>query len=549
MKNYSIEQRAVFDKPYISVNVANLNLLDTLRQYLVKLEEVKNVNVSQGKRLHLTIYGQPYVDISEVFNQVKKSLDAFDDSESLQNSKGLAKEMSQSQMEQQNVKFNPPTPQYVEIPKDCPTVFISHAWNGEDHKQWILRLANDLIKRFGINVLCDFYNQGGVNLATFMTHGLQNSNRVLIIGTPKYKEKSERLDSNGVSFENMVISSIMYYNMDSSKFIPILKEGSFDTSFNTIMSIHTGYDLSTANNYDSNIETLARDIWNEPEIQKPKRGAKPIFCISKAIETKKDEDSDWKKFVLYERLEPSELEYLYHKCWDMLVKNNITDPVKLAHLVSVFAELHTRGISLTDDNICILKQNIDRLLSSTGSKDALYNCCVLYAQTLSANHYNEDESELPKELRSYFYEREKELWNLFNYRLVNELENLNNSNVSILKQIHQMAPDHGTSYSSLPLFKYVDVNRMVASILRLSSAGRSVLADFLIDRYFLNYSVANVQDELKEDFDGLKMLQDILFKAIEHFTPIQKLSYCKLANTLTSALKRCEGVRGRLIQY
>lgn len=90
---------------------------------------------------------------------------------------------------------------------------------------------------------------------------------------------------------------------------------------------------------------------------------------------------------------------------------------------------------------------------------------------------------------------------------------------------------------------------MVASILRLSSAGRSVLADFLIDRYFLNYSVANVQDELKEDFDGLKMLQDILFKAIEHFTPIQKLSYCKLANTLTSALKRCEGVRGRLIQY
>lgn len=134
MKNYSIEQRAAFDKPYISVNVANLNLLDTLRQYLVKLEEVKNVNVSQGKRLHLTIYGQPYVDISEVFNQVKKSLDAFDDSESLQNSKGLAKEMSQSQMEQQNIKFNPPTPQYVEIPKDCPTVFISHAWNGEDHK-------------------------------------------------------------------------------------------------------------------------------------------------------------------------------------------------------------------------------------------------------------------------------------------------------------------------------------------------------------------------------------------------------------------------------
>lgn len=545
MKNYSIEQREIFDKPYISVNVANLDLLDTLRLRLMELDGVKTVNVSPGKRLHLTIYGKSYVDINEVFTQVKQSLDSFDDSNLSQIGNEVTEDVTHGAKEVQNFKFNPPKPQYFDIPDNCPTVFISHAWEGADHKKWILKLANELMQK-GINVLCDFYNQGGVDLMAFMTHGIQKSNRVLIVGTPKYKEKSEGLDSNGVSFENMVMSSLMYHDMGSSKFIPILKEGTFDTAFNSMMSIRVGYDLSTSESYDSNIKTLVRDIWNEPEIQKPQRGEKPDFSVSKVVETNQKVESDWKKFVLYEKLDSPEFEYLYSKCWDMLVKNDIKDPIILAHLVSVFAELDTRGISLTDEKISVFKSNIDRLLEATGNKDALYDCCVRYAQTLSANRYNEDESRLPKEMREYFYEKEKELWNQFNYRLANELENLNNSNVHSLIQIHQTSPDHGTPYSSLPLFKYVDVDKMVAGILGLSADGRATLADFFIDRYLLNYSVANIQEALKEDLEGLKILQDNLLNVVGGFTPVQKLSYYKLANAIASAFKRCEGAKWRL---
>ena len=62
MKNYSLEQRSVFDKTYFSVNIADLSLLETLQNELKKLAGVKNVNVSEGKRRHLTIYGESFVD-------------------------------------------------------------------------------------------------------------------------------------------------------------------------------------------------------------------------------------------------------------------------------------------------------------------------------------------------------------------------------------------------------------------------------------------------------------------------------------------------------
>lgn len=542
MENYSLEQRSIFDKPYFSINIADLSLLESLRKGLQELEGVKHVNISDGKRKHLTIYGESYVDVKEILSKIKGYLDTFDDTQS-------TKETSEKeQMTNPAANFAPPVPQYKELPKDCPTVFISHAWDGEEHKKWILKLAHDLEAVYGINVLCDFYNQGGVNLSTFMVQGISKANRVLVIGTPKYKEKSERLDKSGVSFENMVMSSILYNEKCAdAKFIPFLKEGTFETSFNTLMGVKTGYDLSTLELYNANIEMLARDIWNEPAIQKPKRASKPIFHREEKCDKQKPEYPLWKKLVMYEKLQPEEFSSAYNVCLALLRQNNITDPIQLAHLVSVFAELDSKGVSLSSDDKNILKANIDRLLYSKENKDDLYDCYILYAQTLNANGYDKDMSELSCDMRQFFNERERELWDKFKYKLVLVLENLNDDNVFELKTLHHTAPDHGAAYSSLPLFKYVDIDKLVDSILKLSSKSRIVLADFIIERYFLVYSVESVDDSLKADIDALKHLSDKLMEAISSLNAIEKLSYFKLTNAITSAFKRCEGTKIRMV--
>lgn len=542
MKNYSLEQRSIFDKPYFSVNVADLSLLEKLQKGLQELDGVKHVNISEGKRRHLTIYGESYVGVKEIQAQIKDYLDTFDDTQEVLEVSG------NEQMDNSMAKFAPPIPQYKKIPDDCPTVFISHAWDGEEHKKWILKLAYDLEAVHGINVLCDFYNQGGINLSTFMVQGISKANRVLIIGTPKYKEKSESLDKSGVSFENMVMSSILYNEKCAdTQFIPILKEGTFETSFNTLMGVRTGYDLSTLELYNANIGMLARDIWNEPAIQKPKRAPKPNFHREEKCDKQNPELPLWKKLVMYEKLQPEEFSSAYNVCLALLRKNNITDPIQLAHLVSVFAELDSKGVSLSSDDKNILKANIDRLLSSKGNKDDLYDFYILYAQTLNANGYDKDMSEFSSEIRQFFYNKEKDLWNQFKYKLVLVLENLNDDNVFELKTLHHTAPDHGAAYSSLPLFKYVDIDKLVGSILKLSSQSRVVLADFIIERYFLAYSVESVDDSLKADIDALKHLSDMLMEAISGLNAIEKLSYFKLTNAITSAFKRCEGARIRLV--
>ena len=68
-------------------------------------------------------------------------------------------------------------------------MFISYSWHSNEHRQWVLDLSRDLREKFRVFTLLDQYNCGGDDLITFMQKGLQRADRVLIIGTPKYKEK------------------------------------------------------------------------------------------------------------------------------------------------------------------------------------------------------------------------------------------------------------------------------------------------------------------------------------------------------------------------
>ena len=110
--------------------------------------------------------------------------------------------------------------QLEQIPEDTPIVFISYSWDSDEHKQWVSDLSRDLREKFRVYTLLDQYNRGGDDLITFMQKGLKRADRVLIIGTPKYKEKIEK-QLGGAKFEDQVITIELYHNMGSSKFVPI----------------------------------------------------------------------------------------------------------------------------------------------------------------------------------------------------------------------------------------------------------------------------------------------------------------------------------------
>ena len=167
--------------------------------------------------------------------------------------------------------------QFDDIVEDHPIVFISYSWDSEDHKTWVRKLSDDLRTKYSVNVLLDQYNRGGYDLITFMKKAVKISDRVLLIGTPRYKEKTDLYEGGGVKYEDQLISIELYHRIGTSKFIPVLREGKFDTSFSDLIETRMGYSMLDTDNYEDTLHQLAADIWNTPFNAVPALGPKPTF--------------------------------------------------------------------------------------------------------------------------------------------------------------------------------------------------------------------------------------------------------------------------------
>lgn len=171
---------------------------------------------------------------------------------------------------------NIPSP-FDNLPEDHPVVFISYSWDSDEHKAWVRKLSDDLREKHSVFTLLDQYNRGGYDLISFMTQAVENADRVLLIGTPEYKRKSELYDGGGVKYEDQLITIELYHKMGTSKFVPVLRSGKFDTSFRSLIETRTGYDLRDDNSYEEMLNQLAADLWNNPVNAAPALGPKPTY--------------------------------------------------------------------------------------------------------------------------------------------------------------------------------------------------------------------------------------------------------------------------------
>lgn len=163
-----------------------------------------------------------------------------------------------------------------EIPEGHPVVFISYSWDSEGHQAWVLKLAEDLANK-GIFVLLDQYVDDGSMLPIFMDLGIERADKVLVIGTTKYKEKCYE-PSSGVAFEGCIIRASISQNIGTKKFITCLKEGNFQTAFPLYIGGNKGHDFSNNDNYDKELNSLCRAIYGQPLHRRPKLGNIPDYA-------------------------------------------------------------------------------------------------------------------------------------------------------------------------------------------------------------------------------------------------------------------------------
>ena len=153
-------------------------------------------------------------------------------------------------------------------------VFISYSHDSDAHMKWVRKFADDLQEKGNMIVLLDQDLPKGASWTRFMQQGLMMSDRVLVIGTPNYLARS--LNTGGVAFEESIISSDYMIDIDTTKYYPILREGTFPTAFPPILASRNGDDFTDDSKYEFNLNTVISEINGTDESRIPFATRLPI---------------------------------------------------------------------------------------------------------------------------------------------------------------------------------------------------------------------------------------------------------------------------------
>ncbi|MEO8210416.1 MAG: toll/interleukin-1 receptor domain-containing protein [bacterium] len=157
-------------------------------------------------------------------------------------------------------------------------VFISYSWDSEEHKKWVLQLA-DKLSQNNIYVILDQYDiTPGKNLDFFVEDSIKIANKVLIILTENYALKADNR-VGGVGQEYSIIRSDISQDLKIQilKYIPVLREGDLILSCPSFLRPLIRHDMRNNDLFDETFDDLIRFIYEKPKVERPLLGPPPDF--------------------------------------------------------------------------------------------------------------------------------------------------------------------------------------------------------------------------------------------------------------------------------
>ena len=98
-------------------------------------------------------------------------------------------------------------------------VFVSYAWDSEEHKEWVAKLATNL-RQHGVDAILDQWDvRLGDELSFFMEQGLTESHLVICVCSDKYIAKAD-CGLGGAGYEKRILASEMLNDEDKRFIIP-----------------------------------------------------------------------------------------------------------------------------------------------------------------------------------------------------------------------------------------------------------------------------------------------------------------------------------------
>lgn len=161
---------------------------------------------------------------------------------------------------------------------NSPKVFMSYSWSSEEYEQWVLQLAEALV-RDGVDLVLDKWHlEAGQDKYAFMETMVTDEaiHKVIILCDRRYAERADKR-GGGVGTESQIISPRIYEGVDQKKFIPVVTER--DENGKSLLPVFLRnrlyIDMSNQKNFSESYTELLRSIYDKPKYGKPPVGSAP----------------------------------------------------------------------------------------------------------------------------------------------------------------------------------------------------------------------------------------------------------------------------------
>ena len=163
---------------------------------------------------------------------------------------------------------------------DVPKIFISYSWSSPEHEEWVLELAESLIKD-GIDIALDKWElREGDDPIVFMESMVNDPTitKIIMIIDGKYTDRANQRHG-GVGTESTILSQELYSKRDKNKIVAVIAEP--DAPKPTFYAGRLHVDLSDTERYAEEYEKLVRWAYDKYKYEKPKLlGSAPSFIVA-----------------------------------------------------------------------------------------------------------------------------------------------------------------------------------------------------------------------------------------------------------------------------
>jgi hypothetical protein len=156
-----------------------------------------------------------------------------------------------------------------------PTCFISYAWEADEHRDWVRRLAAGLQEGGVLTFLDQWQVHPGMDIVRYMESSIRDSDYVLLVCTPTFAKKANS-GKGGVGYEKIIVTGEVFQGVGSDKkFVPILRRGKAINALPSYLRSKVFLDFRDDAAFDKELEKLLRHILNKPLHIPPPLGPRP----------------------------------------------------------------------------------------------------------------------------------------------------------------------------------------------------------------------------------------------------------------------------------